>query len=55
MGLQLEQMWLQLRVLGIIAALYGHDVETEETQQLIILCLMDAVTGQAQSGKLKVR
>ena len=53
MGLQLEQMWLQIRVLGIIAALYGHDVDTVEVQQQIILCLMDAVAGQAQSGKLR--
>eukprot|EP01052_Picozoa_sp_SAG31_P010125 SAG31_NODE_545_length_14238_cov_15.518849_12_plen_252_part_00 len=53
MGLQLEQMWLQLRVLGIIAALYGHDVNSVEVQQQIILCLMDAVAGQAQSGKIR--
>ena len=53
MGLQLEQMWLQIRVLAIIAALYGHDVDTPTVQQQLILCLMDAVTGQAQAGKLR--
>lgn len=55
MGVQLEEMWLQIRCVAIIAALYGHDVEAEDVQQKIILCLMDGAATQVADGSAKLQ
>ena len=55
MGVQLEEMWLQIRCVAIIASLYGHDVEQEDVQQRIILCLMDGAATQVADGSAKLQ
>ena len=55
MGVQLEEMWLQIRCVAIVASLYGHDVETEEVQQKIMLCLMDGAATQVADGTAKLQ
>lgn len=50
MGVQAEAVWIQIRTVAVIAALYGHDVDAEEVQQAIIVCLMDGAATQVSDG-----
>jgi pyruvate/2-oxoglutarate dehydrogenase complex dihydrolipoamide acyltransferase (E2) component len=55
MGVQAEALWLQIRTIAIIAALYGHDVESEDVQQAIIVCLMDGAATQVKDGSARLQ
>ena len=42
MAIRLESLWVQLRAVALVAALYGHDVQDSVICNRMVLCLIDA-------------
>ena len=48
MAVRLETLWVQLRAVALVAALYGHDVQDSVICNRMVLCLVDArISGPA--------
>lgn len=48
MAVRLETLWVQLRAVALVAALYGHDVQDSVICNRMVLCLVDArISGSA--------
>lgn len=52
MAIRLESLWVQLRAVALVAALYGHDVQDSVICNRMVLCLVDArMSGPAPPRK----
>ncbi len=52
MAIRLESLWVQLRAVALVAALYGHDVQDSVICNRMVLCLIDArMSGPAPPRK----
>jgi hypothetical protein len=52
MALKMERLWVQLRMVALVAALYGHDVGDSAVCHKMLICLVDTKISNYSNPKL---